>query len=492
MDIAKMKLSEDLRMNTVNLRTLMENSSDLIIKYGKVSGNSVCFILCEGMTGTDTLANMLYRPLNELSTTHRHLEVKTLAEHVQNELLIAAEQQQAQTYEELAHLIMSGFAVLLIEGLGYGIAVGVQGFKSRSVEQATTHLNLRSSRESFNEVIRTNLSLVRRRVKSPSLIFNMMTLGDRSKTDVCVCYIKDKADAVLVKQIKDRLKRIDINSILESGFIQPFLQDKNNMVFSEIGTTERPDTFAAKLYDGRIGIIVDNTPFALYVPQLFIENFQTMDDYSGMPVYVTLIRWLKYFAAALTVLLPGFYVALANFHPELFPNSLLFNLSVSTVSTPYPLLLECVIIHVMFEIMREAGLRLPTYVGHAVSIIGGLVIGQIVVSAGLVGAPMVLIVAVTAISSFIVPDLYDSIVVLRFGFMLVGGFWGLYGITLLAFIVALKICSMSNHGVPYTAPLAPFSWQAMRDVLTRVSWHRLVKRDVRLQDLEGVEFTNDE
>lgn len=323
-------------------------------------------------------------------------------------------------------------------------------------------------------------------MKSPDLVFKMMQLGDMSNTDVCLCYIKGAADKKLIKEVEKRLKAIPLNTIIECGYIQSFLENPGNQLFSEIGTTERPDTFTSKLHEGKIGILVDGSPFALYVPKLFMENFNVIDDYTGRPIYTAVIRIIRYMALIIATVTSGFYVALANFNPELFPEALLLNLATSIQDTPYPLLAECLVIHIFYEIMREAGLRIPTNIGHAVSIVGGLVIGDIVVSAGLVGAPMVLMVAVSAITSFVVPDLYDSIVVLRFAYIIVGGIWGLFGITVLSALVTIKLCSQESYGVPHTSPVSPFSPKAMRDFILRRDWKILSKSDYHVQDLAGV------
>ena len=250
--------------------------------------------------------------------------------------------------------------------------------------------------------------------------------------------------------------------------------------------TERPDVFTAKLHEGKIGILVDGTPFALFVPKLFMENFSVIDDYTGRPAFTAFIRTIRYMAIIFATVVSGFYVALANFNPELFPEALLLNLATSIQDTPYPLLAECLLIHVFYEIMREAGLRIPTNIGHAVSIVGGLVIGDIVVSAGLVGAPMVLMVAMSAITSFVVPDLYDSIAVLRFAYIIVGGIWGLFGITILSAILAIKLCSQESYGVPHTAPISPFSPKALRDFIIRRGWRKMSEKDYRIHELAGV------
>lgn len=461
----------------------MSNSSDLTIKHAKAGGHTICIIFCEGMASTETMADLIFRPINSLE---KEMPVGELAKSLEEGLLLAGEQKQSDTYEDICLDIMSGFVTILVDGIDRGISVGVQGYASRSVEQPSTHNNVRGSRDGFVEVVRTNISLVRRRMKSPDLVFKMMQLGDMSNTDVCLCYIKGAADKKLIKEVEKRLKAIPLNTIIECGYIQSFLENPGNQLFSEIGTTERPDTFTSKLHEGKIGILVDGSPFALYVPKLFMENFNVIDDYTGRPIYTAVIRVIRYMALIIATVTSGFYVALANFNPELFPEALLLNLATSIQDTPYPLLAECLVIHIFYEIMREAGLRIPTNIGHAVSIVGGLVIGDIVVSAGLVGAPMVLMVAVSAITSFVVPDLYDSIVVLRFAYIIVGGIWGLFGITVLSALVTIKLCSQESYGIPHTAPVSPFSPKAMRDFILRRDWKILSKSDYHVQDLAGV------
>lgn len=480
----KGSLEKDLGRNTVNVRAVMRNSSDLNIKYAKAGGVPVCILFCEGQTDTNQMANLIFRPINSIGN-EKKLEPARVMEIMQSELLLAGEQHQVDDYEQLAAMIMGGFCVILADGVTHGIAIGVQGFEKRSVSEPSTHVNLRGSREGFVEAVRTNMSMLRRRIKSPDLVFKLSTVGSLSNTDICLCYIESKVSRELLGDIERRLENLPLSAILEGGYIQPFLEEKGSLIFDEAGITERPDTLAAKLFEGRVGILVDGTPFALIIPRLFTENFQTLDDYTQKPVYVTIMRTLRYLAFAASVLLPGFYVAIANFHPELIPNSLLLNLAATIQITPYNLLTECLLIHIFYEIMREAGLRMPSNLGHAVSIVGGIVIGDIVVSAGLIGAPLVLIVAVSSIASFIVPDLYNSIVVMRFAFIIAGGMWGLFGITILGMLFLLKICSMSPYGVPYTSPVSPFSLRGMRDTLIRTGWRTLAKKDVKIQDLNG-------
>ena len=304
------------------------------------------------------------------------------------------------------------------------------------------------------------MSMIRRRIKSPTLVFEMQQLGSRSNTDICVCYISDKADPKLLENVKRRIKSIDLNTILESGYIQPYLEGEGGWFFSECGTCERPDTFAAKLYEGRIGILVDGTPFSLIVPHLFIESFQTLDDYTQKPFYAAFIRLVRVIAYLITLFLPGAYVAVASYNPEMLPSSLILNLAAAEQTAPFSLMVECLFIHFMYEILREAGIRLPRPIGHAIGVVGGLVIGDITVTAGLVGAPMVLVVALSGLCSFVVPQNYEKVVVLRFLYIFAGGIFGLYGLLLTSGAVVVKMCSLDTYGVPYMAPISPFSPKA--------------------------------
>ena len=479
------EMEKNLEHNIVNIRSLMNNTGDLTIKNAMVGQVPVSILFCEGQINTNQMANLVFRPLNNIGNEIK-LTGQQLMDMIQNQLLIAGEQKQVSDYDTLIMFVMSGFTVILADGADYGFAIGMHGFDRRSVKEPSTSINLRGSREGFVEAIRINMSMVRRRVKSTRLVLKTSKVGKVSGTDICLCYIDGKADKKLVEEIEARLSELPLDMVLEGGYIQPFLEEKGDLLFSEAGTTERPDTFAAKLWEGRVGIIVDGTPFCLYLPKLFTENFQTLDDYTQKPVYTSLMRILRYVAFLAAVLLPGFYVAIANFNPELIPDSLLLNLAASIQITPYNLMTECLIVHIFYEILREAGLRMPTDLGHAVSIVGGIVIGDILVSAGLVGAPVILIVAVSAITSFIVPDLYNSIVIMRFSFILAGGMWGLFGITITGLLYLYKICSMDAYGVPFTAPVSPFSLQAMRDTFIRTDWRILSRKNPVPSDLNGV------
>lgn len=479
-------LTESLDENMANIRHCLRDTADFVNKPVLICGVRVALLTFEGMVSTQNMGNVLLKPLLGLRLDNP--TPKELLYWMRNEAVLAPEQKEVTSLGPLLKALMSGFVAVLIDGVDTAVIAGIQGFASRSVSEPDSEVNVRGSREGFVEPIRTNMALIRRRIKSSRLVFELTSAGETSKTDLCLCYISNMASPEILADVRRRLAGINLDMVLDSGYIQPFLDTDIPSVFSNVGVTERPDTVCAKISEGRVVVLVDGTPFALIAPYLFNENFQTMDDYSHRPFYASFIRLMKYFAFFLTILLPGVYVAVVTFHPELLPEALLFNIAASEETTPFPLMFGALLIHFLYELMREAGLRLPRPIGHAVGIVGGLVIGDAAVTAGLIGAPMVMIVALTAISSFVVPSLYEPVTLLRFALIVVGGLTGLYGITLVLCAVFVNLCALSAYGVPATAPATPAKLFDQRDVFIRTSWKTLGKRTLNIQSLPGSEL----
>ena len=478
-------LVASLSENMISLRKQFGNSSDLLNRELCLQGIRVQLLACEGLVSLQSLTEILSDPLNAYAAKSDGKTPEDLYRWLRQEVMLAPDQKEVYTYSQLFQFLMSGFAVLLIDGLGVGICFGLQGYNFRSISEPSAEVNVRGSREGFVEPIRINMTMIRRRIKSPKLKFELMTVGSQSRTDLCLVYMTDRISEDFLNQTRLRLQQLPMDVVLESAYIQPFLEKKPYSFFSGIGTTERPDTLCAKIAEGRLAILVDGTPFALILPFLFHENFQTVDDYTHRPAYTAFVRILKYISFYLTILLPGTYVAVGVHHPELLPHALLRKVMEAEASTPFPLMFEALLIQLIYELMREAGLRLPRPVGHAIGIVGALVIGDAAVSAGLIGTPMVLIVALTAISSFVVPSLYDSVTVLKFLFILAGGIFGLFGITLGVSALLLNLCSVTVGGVPTTAPATPFNPYSLRDMFLRAGWKFLGKYVFHIEDVPG-------
>ena len=480
-------LVSNMADNINTMRQKVRNSSDFVAREVAIKDCKITVLVTEGQISSGLVNDMIIRPIIEYSQDSKPaLLPENLFEYIKNDSLIGLEMSEVATLDDVFTLMMSGFAVILIDGVCKGIAIGAQGFAFRSVGEPASEINIKGSREGFTEPVRLNLSMIRRRIKSPELTFEMMKVGKKSKTDICLVYLIDTVDEKILQNVRKKLSRAKLDIVLDSGYLIPFLEGKPLSIFSNVGTTERPDTLCAKVNEGRIGILVDGTPFALIVPFLWSEIFQTVDDYSHRPYYATFIRVIKYIAFFATILLPGVYVGVSLFTPELFPQELLYNIASAQEVTPFPLMIEAFGIHLVFELMREAGLRLPRQVGHAVSIVGALVIGTAAVTSGFIGAPMLMILAITGISSFVIPAIYEPIAILRFVFIILGGTMGLYGIMLGVCILCANITKLNSFGVPYTAPISPFSFNAMRDVFYRASWTTLSKMTAKIQSMNGI------
>lgn len=477
----------NLEDNLNYLKELSNNSADFTVREFSLNNgvSTKCAIITtEGMVNKESLALSVINPITENS--YDDINGNVLFDYIKTYILTASEMVIIKTFDEVMTFSMSGFAVFAIDGSNKMLAIGVQGFSFRGVSEPESEIVQRGSREGFTEALRINMTLIRRRMKTPDLVFETLTVGQESKTQMCLCYIKSRTTKNSLKELRKRLNRCNLKTVLGSGYLVPYLEDSGkNEVFTGIGVTERPDTLCGKLTEGRIGILIDGTPSTLIVPHLFVENFQSVDDYSNRPYYATFMRLLKYSAYLIAILLPGLYLGFVTYHPEYFPEALLKNIQESIKNTPLPLLLEVLLIEFIYEIMREAGLRLPKALGHAVSIVGGLVIGDAAISAGIIGAPTLMSVAISAICSYVIPDLYPQITILRLSFIVTGGIFGVWGIVLLSVIVLISMCSKSTLGVAYMSPVAPFSLKNMRDVFVRAGWRKLSQYEANVQKLKG-------
>lgn len=481
----KTALSAVLRENLERLRQQFDISADLVIREVQVAGYNAAVVSIEGMVDRHAVADAVILPLFRLEEVFD--SPQQLMTYVRESVLGIVDILEADTVEEMCDLIVSGFVAVLIDGVPRATLGGMQAFMIRGISEPSTEVSVRGSREGFTEALRINMSMIRRRLKTPELTFEMLTVGAVSRTAVCLCYLRDRVSRKLLRTVRRKIQTCPLEIVLESGYLQPFLEGETRSVFSGVDTTERPDTLCGKMGEGRIGVLVDGTPFALVIPHLFMEHFQTIDDYTQHPVYASFIRIIKYIAFFISLFLPGLYVAVGTHHAEMLPSGLLLSFLNSDRSTPFSLTVEALLIHFVFEIMREAGLRFPKSVGHAVSIVGALVIGESAVRAGLVGAPMVIVVALTSISAFVLPSLYGGIATVRFVFIVLGGILGIYGVLLGGLLLLCNLCSLNVDGIPYTAPITPFGWQSMRDVFVRADWRALSRRRFEVQHVAGAD-----
>lgn len=354
---AKTRLDKDLMENMVKIRAFTQNTTDLLERQIEVSGVKVAILMCEGMINLQLFTQIMVRPLSSLEI--QDADGEAVAHWVSKRTVLSGDQKEFFTYDELFTFLMAGFVVLLIDGVDRGIACGMQGFSFRSVSEPSTEMNISGSREGFVEPIRINQTMIRRRIRSPSLKFEMFPVGEKSRTDICLVYLTDTVDQRLVESVRKALRSVSSGIVLSQGYLRPYLEGKPAVALFQCRHHRASRHPLRQNQRGRIGILVDGTPFALIVPYLFSENFQSMDDYTYRPYYGSFIRLLKYLAFFISIFLPGLYVAITVFSPEMLPDTLLFNIAATEQQTPFSMMTEALVIHLIYEIMREAGLRLP-------------------------------------------------------------------------------------------------------------------------------------
>ncbi|MEK8127148.1 spore germination protein [Paenibacillus filicis] len=396
---------------------------------------------------------------------------------IQNQLIYASQAGWVGTFDETVEHILAGDVALLLDGLPEVLVIHERHWEKRSIEEPATEAVIRGPREGFQESLGTNISLIRRRLKTPSLKMEEVKVGRLSNTEIAIVYLEGIADKALVREVKERIGRIKIDAILESGYIEELIEDHALSPFPQVLVTERPDRVVGNLLEGKVAIIIDNTPFVLLVPGTFFELLQSPEDYYQRYFIASSIRMLRLLAVISSLLLPSLYIALTTFHHEMIPTMLLISIASARETVPFPAFVEALLMEVAFEGLREAGVRLPRPVGQAVSIVGALVIGQAAVAAGIVSSPLVIIVSMTGIASFIFPSFQLGLAfrLLRFPMMIAAAALGLYGILMLLLMLLLHMLHLRSFGVPYMTPLAPLRMEELQDVIIRANWPNMMK-----------------
>lgn len=366
--------------------------------------------------------------------------------------------------------ILSGDAVLFFIDLSEALVIGVRGWPSRSISEPQTESTIRGPQEGFTETLRTNTTLLRRKIKHPSLRIVSLKMGDLTKTDVVLCYIEKLVSPDILSEVLQRLSRIKMDGVLASNYLEEMIEDGSYSPFPTIYHTERPDSVAANLLEGRIGIMVDGTPTVLIVPITLVKLMQVNEDYYERAIAVILIRFVRYLGAAIAVLAPSIYIAVTTFHQEILPTSLALSIAAGREGVPFPALLEALLMTLTLEILQEAGLRLPKAIGQTIGIVGALIIGDAAVKASLVSPLMVIVIGITAVASYTIPayDLGIAVRLTRFPLMLLAGTLGFYGVSIGLYGGLIHLLSLRSFGVPYLSPIAPLRIRAfLQDTFVR-------------------------
>lgn len=481
-ELTEMKLSTSLAENIELVKKVVGSNADLVNRnffLGRIEAVSAAVFYFDNMINTDLLDVNVMKPLlTDSYTSGLTTGAQIVSEIRSGNLITRAEIKIGKNIKEITDGLVTGTVVVLIDGIDESYVISVKGRDYRSIEESEVEPTVKGPRDAFIEVLSVNIGLIRRRINSPNLMFECMKVGRVTQTKVCIGYIRGICSSKLVNEIKSRINKIDIDGILVSNYIEEFIDDDPFSIFPQIRNTERPDTASAALLEGRAVIMVDNTPVALIVPGEFFSLLQSAEDYYNRYTFSSLIRILRYIAFFIALTLPAFYIAVANFHPELIPTRLLVSIISARRGVPLPNVAEAVIMEGTFEILREAGVRLPRPVGQAVSIVGGLVIGQAAVQASIVSPLMVIIVSLTAIAAFTIPqyNISLSVRILRFVLMILASIFGLYGLMLGLLFLLLHLCSIRSFGTPYLTPWTPFKVSDLKDTVVRLPWWTFTRR----------------
>lgn len=477
-DIPEGGLADTLDSNQRELESVFSNCSDLKMRQIKIYGETNCLMTYfEEMVDGKHLDNALLRPLMTPKPTET-VTVAHIAKVLQEEFVSIAEAKIIDTFQEAIQHILKGDTLLFLEHSAQALAVGVKKPKDRALEEPNTESLIRGPRVGFIENIQTNMSLVRQRIQSPLLKMEKFTVGTLTKTEIVISYIEKKAPEAIVREVRDRILKIEMESVLESGYIEEMIRDARYSPFPVMQMTERPDSVAASLIEGKVAIMIQGSPMVLIVPMTFWSAFQTVEDFYTNFIFTSLLRWLRYLFAFIALVLPSFYIAVSAYHQEMIPTSLALSIAASRELVPFPTWMEMLIMEITFEALREAGIRLPRPIGQTVSIVGALVIGEAAVQAGIISAPIVIIVSMTGIASFLIPNTNMSLTfrLLRFPMMVFSGMLGLYGLGAYLIILLIHMGNLRSFGVPYLTPVAPFDPSGLRDVLVRAPWWTMRNR----------------
>ncbi|MGI2750966.1 spore germination protein [Bacillus cytotoxicus] len=481
-----MNLEANLSAITNSIRETLQSPNDLTVREFALSGSSTrCAVvfLC-GITDKDLIYRFVIHPLQQEEIPAQGPIMQTLVDR----FISIGEINTVKTFPDLINSVLVGDTVVLIDGIPHALVINCRAWEKRGLEPPITEDVIRGPKVGFVEDIATNKMLIRRELRDPKLRFQSYIMGQRSQKEVTLIYIEDIINPYIVKELNRRLQSIKTDMILDSGKIEQLLEENTLSPFPQFLNTERPDRAIAALAKGKAIILVDGSPFAILAPMVIVDIFQSPEDYYERWIMATLLRGLRMLAGLMAVLFPAVYIALVSYHQGLIPSNLAYSIAGTREGVPFPAYIETIIMTLTMELIREAGLRLPKQIGQTVGIVGGLVIGEAAVNAGIVNPFMVIVTAITAIATFSLP-VYSITITFRFllfAFILAATIFGLYGIILALIALAIHITNLKSVGIPYSTPLAPTFYKDWKAEVARLPKAMLQTRPDYLQTKDQI------
>jgi spore germination protein KA len=466
------KLNDSLENNINVFKELFKDNQTVRYREFQNRNNSsirCCIIYTDGMVNKQLLEEHIILSIMEMNFKETII-LGNILDVLKREVIISGDVKKISDVNEMATAMTYGDTLLLVDTESEALVVDTKGWPVRAIEEPPSEKVVKGSREGFTESVMSNWTMIRRRITVPELKAVFKEIGTRTKTKICVCYIEGIAQDKILQELMKRLDKIDIDSVLESQYIEEYIKDSPFSLFKTIGNTESPDIAAGKLLEGRIIILCDGTPFVLTLPFLFVEYITVFEDYFSNYLYATFNRWVRIIALFLGISIPAIYVGIVTFHQELIPTSLFLSISAARKGIPLPTVVEALVMLFGFSLLREAGVRLPKPIGQAISIVGALVIGEAAVNARIISAPMVIVIAATGISSFLIPKMLGVFIILRLVLLIFAGVLGLYGYIFGIMGLILYLMSLRSFGVPYMLDATVISVEDLKDTAVRVPW----------------------
>ena len=462
------KITDSCEDNVKLIKSILTSQDILVFAFETKDGAPCAAVYADGMTDKALLGEQIARPLSQAEAPKTPKDAA--------KLLQAPEIKEEDDPDKLAAEVLSGNTALFIDGVCGALVAGMKKLSLRAIMEPPGAVAVKGPREGFIEDMKTNMSLVRNRLRTPKLQFKTLTAGRQSKTAIAVGYIEGIADDKVVSEIEKKIGSIDIDGIPDSSYVAKFLAERPYSLFKAAGTTEKPDVLAAKMLEGRVAVIVDGSPIALTLPYLLVEDFQGAQDYFVSPYRASVSRLLRFIGVFVSIFLPAFYVAAQLFKLQILPLSFLLTIAGSIQGIPLSPSLELFFLLLVLEILVEASVRMPKYVALALSVIGALVLGDTAVKAGLVSSSAIIIMALSGISAYTVPDLVGTMSILRIAFVVVAGSIGTYGVLLMTALVLYYMTTADAYGAPMLAPFSPLVRRDLKDSLLKTSMYGLRKR----------------
>lgn len=463
----KDEISKSLEENLKYLKEVFKDNSDVIFREFYIGEIKSSIIYIDGMGDKGLLNDFVLENLMNKEIIFKRGDFNK--EILKNKFLTVSDLNEIDKLKKGIDSILSGDTLMLVDGLDSAYVLATRFWPTRGVTEPSGETVLRGSRDGFTETIRFNTALVRRRIRDTELKVVPKSLGTRSKTDIVVMYIDDIANEEIVGEVFKRLDKIDIDAVLDSGYVEQLIEDNEWSIFPQTQSTERPDVVAASLYEGRVSILVDNSPFAIVVPATLPSLFQSPDDYYQRWIYGSILRLIRVISIFLSILLPSLYVATTSFHPSIIPTKLAYFIASSREGVPFPAFIEAIIMEISLALLMESVVRLPKAVGSTIGIVGGLIIGQAAVSAGIVSPIMIIIVSLTAITSFTTPnyEINSAFRIVRLFLIMLSSIMGLYGIMIGLIITLVHMIKLKSFGIGYLFPIVNSSKGDFKDLYVR-------------------------